>query len=494
MRPTVNDVHIPTTDRGKRAPISKPWTLSNVPPSVANFTEAEKARFVEVANRVLEETGDEGAAIRAGLGAVNQMREKVTKANHAKNLCMLCKENPPELDVLWNGGHSRAWFCDSCFHKWSLDKGGEIVGTNRISEGVVPGRYRLKHSPVHKEVYLEKQDDHTTAVIALWLPRNIAEQIAVKDGLPPEELHITLAFLGETNDLPDLETVKRFVAGIAATHPPLKGTINGIGRFSNTNNDGLQPFYASPDLPDLPALRQAIVEGLESRLGIKASKDHGFIPHITLKYGKPAEAMPVKQIPQINVTFPALRLRFGNVHFDYPLKGVSKKMDANKRLTINGEQTTLGELAKAWLEKKAAQQPVVQEPSDGERIEKAWEAEIIEKQDEKRIVYGVVLRPNVPDLQNDIYNDDEVEKAAHRFMIDSRKADWMHGKTLSHNDAIPVESYIVPADLLTNGYQLKKGDWVVGMHIPNPDYWEKIKKGEARSFSIRGVGRRTPVG
>jgi hypothetical protein len=350
MQPTVSDVHIPTTDRGKRTPISKPWTVANVPPSVANFTEAEKVRFIEVANRVLEETDDEGAAIRAGLGAVNQMREKVTKANHAKNLCMLCKEKPPELDVLWNGGHSRAWFCDSCFHKWSLDKGGEIVGTNRISEGVVPGRYKIKNSP----------------------------------------------------------------------------------------------------------------------------------------------------------------------------KGVTK-MDANKRLTINGVQTTLGEMAKAWLEKKSADTSVIKdfqllealstepnerigkpaepEPDEGEQVaknEKTWDCEIVKADSEKRIVYGIVLQPDIPDSQRDVVGRSEIEKAAHGFMYQygksGRKLDFQHQEDLPIDKAYPVESYITPTSFSINGKQIPEGAWIMGVHVPDDKTWTLIKSEQLKAFSVKGVGRRTPVG
>lgn len=155
----------------------------------------------------------------------------------------------------------------------------------------------------------------------------------------------------------------------------------------------------------------------------------------------------------------------------------------------------------AWSVDKATDIVHVQRLQEGQAskryrvhsVVKEWKVDIIEKQEEKRIVYGVVLRPNVPDLQNDVYNAEEVEKAAHYFMIESRKADWMHQRTLAKSDAVPVESYIAPADFTVNGYTIQKGDWVMGMHVPNPELWGAIKKGEAASFSIRGVGKRNQV-
>ncbi len=149
MNPTSRDVHIPgIMGQPKRKPVQKPWSVSNVPPSLKNFTDAEKATFASVANKVLAQTKDEGKAMAAGLHAVNLMRGKVAKIRHSKSTCMVCKDRPPTRDILWNHGKSRAWLCDSCFNKWNGEHGASVVRMAYISGGTAPARHRkVKQSP-----------------------------------------------------------------------------------------------------------------------------------------------------------------------------------------------------------------------------------------------------------------------------------------------------------------------------------------------------------
>ena len=136
-QPTTSDVHIPTTDRPKE---SEEWS------------EPMRAKFFEIATKVFEETGDTEQAHKAGVAAAMLIKgdKMITKANHSKSQCMACKANPPTVDVLWNSGQSRAWFCDKCFGGWSLEKGTSIVNVNRLPDGVAPARYKVNHSPNEK--------------------------------------------------------------------------------------------------------------------------------------------------------------------------------------------------------------------------------------------------------------------------------------------------------------------------------------------------------
>lgn len=53
-----------------------PWSMNDLPPAAKNLSSKQKEIFVEVANSVLEETGDEERAIRSGLSRAKQMTEK----------------------------------------------------------------------------------------------------------------------------------------------------------------------------------------------------------------------------------------------------------------------------------------------------------------------------------------------------------------------------------------------------------------------------------
>ena len=50
-------------------------------------------------------------------------------------------------------------------------------------------------------------------------------------------------------------------------------------------------------------------------------------------------------------------------------------------------------------------------------IAKNQEYHVKKKDEDKHLVYGIVLEPNVVDLQGDYESEEEIEKAAHRFML-----------------------------------------------------------------------------
>jgi hypothetical protein len=110
---------------------------------------------------------------------------------------------------------------------------------------------------------------------------------------------------------------------------------------------------------------------------------------------------------------------------------------------------------------------------------------------EKRIVYGVVLRPDVVDFHDDIMSAEEVEKAAHHWMATRGDIGLMHmGNAL----ALPLESFIAPVDMtLENGSVIKKGDWVMAVKIVCDVTWARVKNGEITGFSVGGFGIYTMV-
>lgn len=107
--------------------------------------------------------------------------------------------------------------------------------------------------------------------------------------------------------------------------------------------------------------------------------------------------------------------------------------------------------------------------------------------EELQIVYAEVYAPGVPDSQGDFMVSEEIRKAAHNFLKQMRvdQIDVNHNNELT--GAFVVESFIA-----------RKGDpefisdsWVVGVHIPDPDLWGQVKKGELNGFSMEAVVRRT---
>ncbi|MDA2113237.1 XkdF-like putative serine protease domain-containing protein [Bacillus cereus] len=104
--------------------------------------------------------------------------------------------------------------------------------------------------------------------------------------------------------------------------------------------------------------------------------------------------------------------------------------------------------------------------------------------DPKKLVYGVVYEPGVEDAHKDFMTAEEIEKAAHEFLKDSRDIDKQH-------DFVPgagelVESYIAPDDLVINGQTITKGSWIIATKATD-EVWEQIQNGDITGYSMAGI-------
>lgn len=146
-----------------------------------------------------------------------------------------------------------------------------------------------------------------------------------------------------------------------------------------------------------------------------------------------------------------------------------------------------GNKAKEWLKNNKIE---FQEFEEAE-IEKndALNKEIkIEKMNEERqLIYGVVLVPNEVDTQGDWVNAEEIEKACHKFMENYQQLGIQHRLKLSKEAKI-VENYIAPVDFTVKDQKIIKGSWVLVVHVLDKDLWSFVKEGKISSFSIGGEG------
>jgi hypothetical protein len=123
---------------------------------------------------------------------------------------------------------------------------------------------------------------------------------------------------------------------------------------------------------------------------------------------------------------------------------------------------------------------------------------IVKVDDEKQIVYGPVLEPlneHEPDAQQDWYTDADIEAAAHRFMLKAQlgkaSADGInHDRWVGYEKAHVVESWITHEDTQYGTDTVRKGTWMMGVHVPDKELWESVKAGELTGFSIGGRGIR----
>jgi hypothetical protein len=106
-------------------------------------------------------------------------------------------------------------------------------------------------------------------------------------------------------------------------------------------------------------------------------------------------------------------------------------------------------------------------------------------------VFGVVLEANLPDSQGDVISPEEIEKACHAYMAESRRANVQHAGDDAGADLI--ENWIAPQDVTLGGRRITKGSWLQGWHVRDPLLKQQIAAGEITGFSIEGTGERTPV-
>ena len=161
--------------------------------------------------------------------------------------------------------------------------------------------------------------EHSGVMIALHIPDDIADKLIIKDGLSAEELHVTLIYLDK---LGNKDALIEILSDFVKVHAPFIGNISGVGRFTEDEQDVL---YASVDAFALPFLRQDLVEQLNA---FDLPKEHGFTPHVTLKYIDADEESPVERIEDLALSFNALYLHWkGEVH-EFKLTGTKRMIEA----------------------------------------------------------------------------------------------------------------------------------------------------------------------
>ena len=161
------------------------------------------------------------------------------------------------------------------------------------------------------------EGEHSGSVmVALYPTPEMATKLAIPRGLPPAEMHMTLAFLGKTAEL-EREPIESAVRRWAADVPVLEGVVGGLGYFhGNPDSESGVVTYLSLDLPELPHSRETLVEALEGA-NAPPSKLHGFTPHMTLDY---ANRRPSFDFP-IPISFDAVALSWGDERVSIPLGG-----------------------------------------------------------------------------------------------------------------------------------------------------------------------------
>lgn len=176
---------------------------------------------------------------------------------------------------------------------------------------------------------------HTGMMLAFMLDPATASQLALPGGEPAGDLHVTLAFLGDMNEVTlDLERLKQEVAAFASEAAPLQGTTGGLGRFTpSESSEDKSPVIALVNVPGLQAWRAALVERIES-IGVQVANDFDYSPHITLMYLDADAPLPVESVPVVPLALDTICLAIGD---DRTYFSIGEEKDHEQRASQSPE-------------------------------------------------------------------------------------------------------------------------------------------------------------
>lgn len=143
-------------------------------------------------------------------------------------------------------------------------------------------------------------------------------------GEPVDELHLTLAYLGdEAASLPEVEqqSIIATVSRMAEARQPIDGDLFARAEFNAGSTDQQQCAVWLVNGKELGALHDDLLAALGDRV---PPSDYGtWVPHITAGYDMAADRLPVG----VQVTFDRVRIAFGGVYTDVPLGAASTADD-----------------------------------------------------------------------------------------------------------------------------------------------------------------------
>ncbi|MFE2832170.1 2'-5' RNA ligase family protein [Streptomyces mirabilis] len=157
-------------------------------------------------------------------------------------------------------------------------------------------------------------DRSENCMVALYPPLDVAKALAVDDGLPPEKMHVTIAYCGKADDV-DADAL-RDVTSMLAERQPFTASISGHARFTGDDQDVIVAIVDSPDLEDL---RRDALNALQER-GIEVPRNHAYVAHMTITYLDKDTPSPVDRLELGAVEFTALSTKHSDDRTDYPLE------------------------------------------------------------------------------------------------------------------------------------------------------------------------------
>ncbi len=168
---------------------------------------------------------------------------------------------------------------------------------------------------------------HTGAMVALRMSEADAARLAATDGEPPEQLHLTLAYLGDADKIPPgvREKIAEKMNRVAGSYKkPLAGDGFAIDVFNpGTTNDRDTAIVMGVGGQSMADVHGAVMAGLGEVDGLEMPEQHTpHVPHISLQYTDDLNRVKALSDRVGPVTFDRLRLAYGGEVTDIPIGAI----------------------------------------------------------------------------------------------------------------------------------------------------------------------------
>lgn len=174
------------------------------------------------------------------------------------------------------------------------------------------------------------EDYSNSAMIALVPSAADAQRLAVDGYETVEDLHVTLAFLGDVSNIDDPAPLEAGLRRIAATIPPLELKTWAVSHFNPTEKACAVYLVGQgkdETGPLLDRIHEQAVSLALNEMGEKFPEQHSpWVPHLTIGYDLDPDMLTEAGNP---LTFDRLRLAMGTENIDIPLEAADPPLTAS---------------------------------------------------------------------------------------------------------------------------------------------------------------------
>lgn len=165
-------------------------------------------------------------------------------------------------------------------------------------------------------------DAYDGVIIALGIPNDHAQAIAVLGGLPPEDMHITLCYLGKLSEMDDPQRLVELAGKLAeiAQQPVQVCRFSGQLRFKKVGDNGEDAIVLGISGAGLLELREKCAQAARE-IGLPPSEKYDFNAHTTVAYVPADDPSPITHIDYAPFEIPALGLWVAGHRVDFPFSG-----------------------------------------------------------------------------------------------------------------------------------------------------------------------------